>query len=83
MFDKDGEEGCGTKYNQNMDVIYTDINGITLLKMHKGYASTNKYRYDCVTVTYFEYIYLAFEILKGGLYRRLISAILKAINLKS
>ena len=35
MFDKDGEAGCGRRYNQNMDVIYTDINGITLLKMHK------------------------------------------------
>ena len=51
MFDKDGEARCGTRYNQNMDVIYTDINGITLLKMHKGYASTNKYKHDCLTVT--------------------------------
>ena len=51
MFDKDREAGFGRRYNQNMDVIYTDINRITLLKMHKGYASTNKYRYDCLTVS--------------------------------
>ena len=51
MFDKDGEAGCGRRDNQNMDVIYTGINGITLLKMRKGYASTNKYRYDCLTVS--------------------------------
>ena len=67
MFDKDGEAGCGRRYNQNMDVIYTDINGITLLKMHKGYASTNKYRYDCPSVSYVEYIYLRFEIEKKTL----------------